>query len=186
MKNLFFLTLILFAGISFGDSTQTSEQSHEARALLILFSTVQKDLLSAADAMPATKYSFVPTVGEFKDVRTFAEQLKHLGATNHILAAAALGENPPIDAGDEIGPSSLHTKSEIINYVKDSFLHLEKAIHAIDDPNPVVYSSPISPLRGADATRSGLIVEALIHSFDHYGQIVIYLRMNDVIPPASR
>jgi hypothetical protein len=62
--------------------------------------------------MPADKYGFAPTVGEFKNVRTFGGQVKHLAATNYILAAAALGQPAPLDAGDEAGPDSLVTKAQ--------------------------------------------------------------------------
>lgn len=181
--------VLLLTSTGIAQSAQTaaaSKLSADARALEILFSIVERNVVSAADAMPADKYSFVPATGEFKEVRTFGQQVKHLAATNHILAAAALGEEPPANAGDESGPATMYTKADILNYVKDSFAHLHKAIEKIDDRSLPIKTSPISPLRKEDATRAGLIVEALIHSYDHYGQMVIYLRMNDVIPPASR
>jgi len=146
---------------------------------------LEKQLVDAADAMPQWKYPFVPTVGEFKGVRTFGQQVKHLAATNYILAAAALGEPVPADAGDEAGPESLHMKSEILEYLKGSFRALHRAAAAIDDENRVISDTPISPLIG-QGTRSGYVQEALIHMYDHYGQMVIYLRMNGIIPPASR
>jgi uncharacterized damage-inducible protein DinB len=136
--------------------------------------------------MPADKYGFAPTDGEFKGVRTFGQQLKHLAATNHILAAAALGEAPPADAGDEVGPETVRTKAEILDYLNDSFAHLGKAVDAIGDTRVPVKSSPISPLPVTSTTRLALTVEALVHDFDHYGQMVEYLRMNGVVPPASR
>jgi DinB superfamily len=136
--------------------------------------------------MPADKYGFAPTGGEFKGVRTFGQQVKHLAATNYILAAAALDEAPPADAGDEPGPEAVQTKAEILDFLNGSFAHLAKAIDAIGDKNMTVKSSPILPLPTAVATRSALTVEALIHAFDHYGQMVEYLRMNGFVPPASR
>jgi uncharacterized damage-inducible protein DinB len=142
--------------------------------------------MSAADAMPADKYGFAPTDGEFKGVRTFGQQVKHLAATNHILAAAAMGEQPPADAGDEAGPETVRTKAEILDYLKASFEHLARAIDAIGDKHATVKSSPISPLKSTEATQLALTVEAMIHAFDHYGQMVEYLRMNGVVPPASR
>jgi uncharacterized damage-inducible protein DinB len=142
--------------------------------------------VSAADAMPADKYGFAPTDGEFKGVRTFGQQVKHLAATNHILAAAALGEEPPAGAGDEMGPETVRTKAEILNYLNGSFEHLARTIDAIGDKNTTVKSSPISPLKGTETTRLALTVEAMIHAFDHYGQMVEYLRMNGVVPPAGR
>jgi uncharacterized damage-inducible protein DinB len=158
----------------------------EKRALQIFLKAAQTPIVSAAEAMPADKYGFAPTDGEFKGVRTFGQEVKHLAATNHILAAAALGEEPPADAGDEAGPETVRTKAEILDYLNGSFAHLGKAIDAIDEKSATVKSSPISPLKGADATRLALTVESLIHAFDHYGQMVEYLRMNGVVPPASR
>ena len=158
----------------------------ERQALRIFLKSVQDQIVSAAEAMPATKYEFIPTEGEFKGARTFARQVRHLSATNHILAAAALGEEPPADAGDENGPETVRTKAEILDYLNSSFAHLGKAIDAIGEPNATVKASAISPLPASKTTRLALTVEALIHAFDHYGQMVEYLRMNGVVPPASR
>jgi hypothetical protein len=158
----------------------------EKQALQSLFKLTEKVIVSAADAMPADKYGFAPTDGEFKGVCMFGQMVKHLSATNYILAAAALGDEPPTDAGDELGPEAVRTKTEILNYLNGSFARLDKAIEAIGQKNTRVKSSPISPLKGPEATRLALVVESLVHAFDHYGQMVEYLRMNGVVPPASR
>jgi hypothetical protein len=158
----------------------------ERQALRDLFSPLETIVVATADAMPADKYSFVPSNGEFKGVRTFGQQVKHLAACNYILAAAALGEDPPADAGDESGPETVRTKAEIIDYLNGSFASLGKAIDAIGNTEIPVKASPISPLQADSVTRLALIEEALIHTFDHYGQMVEYLRMNGVVPPASR
>lgn len=162
------------------------DAGREKRAIQVFQRSVQTQIVSAAEAMPATKYGFTPTEGEFKGVRTFGAQVKHLAATNNILAAAALGEQPPADAGDEMGPETVRTKAEILEYLNASFVHLGKAIDAIDDKNQTFGSSPISPMKGTETTRLALTVEALIHAFNHYGQMVEYLRMNGIVPPASR
>jgi hypothetical protein len=157
--------------------------SHEVMDFFV--ASVEKQLVDAADAMRADKYSFAPTIGEFQGVRTFGEQVKHLAATNYILAAGALGEPPPADAGDETGPAALRRKTDILDYLKGSFRALQRASVAIDDGNAVIGNVPISPLIGR-ATRLGYVQEALLHAYDHYGQMVIYLRMNGIVPPASR
>lgn len=164
----------------------TLDALKEKRALQGLFAVVQRNVVSAAEAMPADKYGFRPSEGEFKDARIFGQQLKHLAATNYILAAAALGQDPPTDAGDEQGPENIRTKDDILNYVKGSFTALQKAIDAIEDTSRPVKSSPISPLQGSSPTRVALVAESLMHAQDHYGQMVEYLRMNGVVPPASR
>jgi uncharacterized damage-inducible protein DinB len=167
-------------------SAASLDAQKEKRALESLMKIVEKEIISTVDAMPADKFGFAPTDGEFKGVRTFGQMVKHLSATNHILAAAALGEEPPADAGDELGPETVRTKAEILAYLKGSFAHLDSAVEAIGQANVSVNPSPISPLKKGEVTRSALIVESLMHAADHYGQIVEYLRMNGVVPPASR
>jgi uncharacterized damage-inducible protein DinB len=162
------------------------DAQREKRALQVFLKSVRTPIVSAADAMPAVKYGFAPTDGEFKGVRTFGQQVKHLAATNYILAAAALGEEPPAGAGDEMGPETVRTKAEILDYLNGSFEYLGKAIDAIGDKNATVKHSPISPLKATETTRLALTVESLIHAFNHYGQMVEYLRMNGIVPPASR
>lgn len=162
------------------------DAQQEKRALESLMKLVEKEIISAVDAMPADKFGFAPTDGEFKGVRTFGQMVKHFSATNHILAAAALGEEPPADAGDEFGPESVRTKAEILTYLKGSFLHLDKAVEAIGQTEIPANASPISPLKRGEVTRLALITETLLHAYDHYGQMVEYLRMNGIVPPASR
>jgi hypothetical protein len=158
----------------------------EKRAFESLLNLAEKEIISVVDAMPADKFGFAPTDGEFKGVRTFGQMVKHFSATNHILAAAALGEEPPAESGDELGPESVRTKVEILAYLKGSFVHLDKAVEAIGQTNIPVNASPISPLKRGEVTRLALITETLLHAYDHYGQMVEYLRMNGVVPPASR
>src|SRR5262245_53569848 len=103
MKTLFSFVLFLLLVTT----TIMASENKDKEALKVLFSIVERNVVAAAEAMPADKYSFAPTIGEFNGVRIFAEQVKHAAATNHILAAAALGEDPPADAGDEQGPDSI-------------------------------------------------------------------------------
>ena len=166
--------------------TVSLDAQRERHAQQLFLKFTEKLIVSAADAMPADKYGFAQTDGEFKGVRTFGQMVKHLSATNYILAAAALGEEPPADAGDELGPEAVRTKDEIRRYLKGSFAYLDKAIEAVGQKSTPVKSSPISPLKSTEATRLALVVESLVHAFDHYGQMVEYLRMNGVVPPASR
>jgi len=147
---------------------------------------VESEFVSAADAMPADKYSFAPTNGEFKGVRTFAEQVKHVAQTNWEVGGAILGEKPPADIGgpDENGPPALKSKAEIMKYLTDSFAYLHKAIDTIDANNATAWIKSSSP--SGKTTRLSEAMEGYGHPYDHYGQMVEYLRMNGIIPPASR
>ena len=195
MKSILMLVLWLTSGNLFAqvgqqrvDAKETAslDAEREKHALQVLAKLTESVIVSAADAMPADKYGFAPTDGEFRGVRNFGQMLKHLSATNYILAATALGEEPPADAGDEVGSGAVRTKAEILNYLRGSFSYLDKAIETIGQKTVPVKSSPISPLKSAEATRLALVVESLAHDSDHYGQMVEYLRMNGVVPPASR
>lgn len=189
MKNIAWMLSALFLVTSQARVPAASQPaSHLASSQVVdcWVTSEEKKLLDVAEAMPADKYAFAPTNGEYKGTRTFAQQLKHAAADNYILGAAILRENPPADAGDETGPDSLETKADVIEYVNDSFAYLHKAVANIDDMNAVIEISKISPMPRGTATRLGLAVEALIHGYNHYGQMVEYLRMNGIVPPASR
>lgn len=148
-------------------------------------SGVEREILPAADAMPEDKYSFAPTQGEFKGVRTFAEQVRHVATTNYELAAAILGEKNPVAEGEnDNGDAKYKTKADIVQYLKDSFTYIHKAYATINEKNA---TEPIkNPFGQGTATRLGIAVLNQGHNFDHYGQMVVYLRMNGIIPPASR
>jgi len=147
-------------------------------------SNVEQEFVPAAEAMPEDKYGFAPAGGEFKNVRTYAQQIKHTAAVNYELAAAILEEKPPADIGDESGPASMTAKADILKYLKDSFSYVHRAIATINDKNYV--ETVRSPFGEGKVSRLGLATTVSSHCFDHYGQMVVYLRMNGIIPPASR
>jgi hypothetical protein len=154
------------------------------RVLDSTVSNLEHEFTPAADAMPEDKYGFVPTEGSFKGVRSFAEQIKHVAAVNYELGAALLEQKPPVDIGDESGPASIKSKEDVLRYLKDSFAYVHKAIATINETNLVV---PVrSPFGEGSVSRLGLATTVAAHGFDHYGQLVVYLRMNGIIPPASR
>ena len=138
-------------------------------------------LVPAAEAMPEAKYSFRPSAGQFSGVRTFAEQVTHLAAANYQVAAAVLGEQPPVGTDRETAPPSVQTKAQVMDYLRGSFASLHRAAAALNENN---MDEPI-PSKG-NRTRLLMLIDAVVHSSDHYGQMVEYLRMNNIVPPASR
>jgi hypothetical protein len=184
--NWIFISLLLLASVSIAlaqaDKLAAYRPASQVADEWITRSETQ--LLAVADAMPADKYSFAPTNVEFRGVRNFAKQVKHVAAVNYLCAAGILGEQAPADAADERGPDSARTKTEIINYLKDSFAYLHKAMATIDEKN--VFEPIKSPFGQGKQTRIGLAAAALAHSSNQYGQMVEYLRMNGIAPPASQ
>jgi hypothetical protein len=147
-------------------------------------SNLESEFVPAADAMPEDKFSFVPTNGEFKGARTFAEQIKHVAAVNYELGAAILQQKPPVNINDEAGPASVTSKADILQYLKESFEYVHKAIDTINEKNLV--GTVMSPFGEGKVTRLSLATTVTWHGYDHYGQMVEYLRMNGIVPPASR
>ena len=147
-------------------------------------SNLEHEFVPAAEAMPEDKYGFAPSNGEFKGVRTYAQQIKHVAAVNYIFGAAILEQKPPVNTGDEDGPASITSKADIVKFLKESFEYVHKAIATIDEKNFV--GTVKSPFGEGSVTRLGLATSVSAHGFDHYGQMVEYLRMNGIVPPASR
>ena len=157
-----------------------------SQALDFWISNCEKEVVSAADAMPEAKYFFAPTAGEFTGARTFAEQIKHLAANNYRMAARMLGQKATPDQEAETGPDAVRSRAEILDYLRGSFGALHRATATVTLENAV---APVLPERVGTVrqnTRVQFAVDAVAHSYDHYGQMVEYLRMNGIVPPASR
>jgi uncharacterized damage-inducible protein DinB len=179
-----FCMLALGALSAAQESKAKDEHRTVAQVLDHTVTNIEHEFVPAAEAMPEDKFAFAPSNGEFKGVRTFAEQVKHVAAVNYIFGAAILSEKVPVDVGDESGPASMKTKAEIVKYLKDSFAYVHKAVQTVNDKNLVELVK--SPFGEGKVTRLGLATSVAAHGFDHYGQMVEYLRMNGIVPPASR
>lgn len=182
-----FCLLALASSVAWRSAAAQEKKEESKRVGEVLNRTVKNlegDLIPACEAMPEDKYGFAPTTGEFKSVRTFGQQIKHIAAVNYELGAAILDEKPPADINEESGPASVTSKADIIKYLKDSFEYVHKAIKTIDDKNLIAMVK--SPFGEGKVTRLGLATTVSWHGFDHYGQMVVYLRMNGIVPPASK
>jgi hypothetical protein len=176
--------LLACSGLAFAQAGKADEHRTITQVLDYTVSDVEGEFVAAAEAMPEDKYSFAPTSGEFKGVRTFAQQVKHIAAVNYMIGAAILVEKPPMELGGENGPDAIASKADIMKFLKDSFAYSHKAVGSVNEKN---LTEPIkSPFGEGKTTRLGMSVILVGHCFDHYGQMVEYLRMNGIIPPASR
>lgn len=177
--------LLLMAVTAFAQSEKPKQERHSVTELLDhTVSNFEHEFMPTAEAMPEDKFGFAPTNGEFKGVRTFAQQIKHVAAVNYELGAAILEQKPPVEINDEAGPASITSKADVIKYAKDSFAYVHKAIATINDGN--LTATVRSPFGEGYVSRLGLASAVASHGFDHYGQMVVYLRMNGIVPPASK
>jgi len=169
-------------------AAELSKNETPGKAFTRFFGYQEYQFRSAAEAMPEEKWNYRPAPGLFKDEkpqfgpaeeRTFAEQVKHVACSNFSFAAFLDGTHPP-EGCDKGGPSPARSRVELLNYLRDSFNALKKSLGAISEKN--MYD----PIEGLGNTRLGVGIVSIWHVGDHYGQVVIYLRENGIVPPASR
>jgi hypothetical protein len=151
-----------------------------------LLSSIEKTILSTAEAMPEDKFYFTPENlripgSACKGVRTFAGQIKHLATDNFAIWSPITGDPLRADIKDVNGPAAIKTKAEIIQFLKESFAQGHKAIATLTEKNAM----EMIPFRGRNLPRLDLAFYALTHANEHYGQMVVYLRICGIIPPAS-
>jgi len=179
------IALLLLATVAAAQMAKPKEERRTVTEILDhSVSNLETEFVPLAEAMPEDKYGFAPTNGEFKNVRTFAQQIKHVAAVNYELGAALLEQKPPVDIGDESGPASITSKADVLKYLKESFVYAHKAVATINESN--LTGTVRSPFGEGWVSRLGLATSITWHGYDHYGQMVEYVRMNGIIPPASR
>src|SRR6516165_3224267 len=123
-------------------ATSPSTPPTIASALDREISLVEKEVVDAAEAMPEEKFDFSPEKlnlpgSDYKGVRTFGEQLKHIAASNYLIWSPITGEKAPDTANEGKGPDSMKSKADIIKFVKDSFAFGHKAVATINASNLV-------------------------------------------------
>lgn len=144
----------------------------------------ERRVIPAAEAMPEEHYAFAPTQGEFAGVRTFIEQVKHIAAVNYLILSAVRGEPPPEHVNQGRGPDAFRTRAEALKYLKESYAFAHGVTAALTTES---FLGPVAnPGGGPPGSRMELVSIAAIHAMDHYGQMVVYLRMNGIVPPATQ
>jgi hypothetical protein len=151
-----------------------------------LFNKIESDILTSAEAMPEDKFNFTPESldiknSNFKGVRTFAGQIKHLATDNILIWSAITGDSIRTDIQDVNGPRGIRTKTEVLKYLKSSFEEGRKAISMLTEKNAM----DMIEFRGRNLPRLDLAFYGLTHANEHYGQMVVYLRMCGIIPPPT-
>jgi hypothetical protein len=176
------MTLAVSTGLVFGADRPAAGMGNVLAGQL---RTAEREIVSLAEAMPAEKYDFQPTDGEFKNVRTFSLQMTHIAAVLYEVSAAVLGEENPSEPGqDENGPASIKGGAAKVKYLKDAFAYAHKAASAVTPANAMDMMQ--SHFGNGKTSRIDLATTLMWHSFDHYGQAVVSARMNRIVPPASR
>ena len=146
---------------------------------------VEKLVTEAAEAMPEEKYGFSPEGlalpgSDYKGVRTFGQQVRHIAASNYAIWWSLTGEEVPSDYKGGNGPDTLKTKADILKFLKDSYALGHRAAATLTAQN----ATEVPPKGRSPRLQSATF--GVAHAYDHYGQMVEYLRMNGIVPPESR
>jgi hypothetical protein len=188
-------TLILAVGATAANTphaqpsqqTQGAQQPSPTVASVVdrEISAIENLILNAAEAMPEDKFNFSPESlnipgDDYEGVRTFAVQVKHVASSNYFIWSPLAGDKVPENIKDGNGPAELKSKADVIKFLKDSFALGHKAAATLTAEN--MLQTPGS----SKSTRLHLAEFGVAHAYDHYGQMVEYLRMNGIVPPASQ
>lgn len=171
-------------------ATQQAPAPSFSRVVDAEITIIEREFVAAAEAMPDDKFNFSPESltalqgSDYKGVRSFASEVKHVASANYAFWSPITGDALPAGMTDAEGPATLKSKAEIVKYLKDSFALGHEAAATLTADNvlgtvkTVIFPNPMS--------RLFLATFAVQHANDHYGQMVEYLRMNGIVPPASR
>lgn len=175
------ISCFIFVSICFGQQSPPFSTAIERQ-----FNKIESDILLSAEAMPENKFYFTPeTLGiknsDFNGVRTFAGQIMHLATDNILIWSSITGDTSRADITDVNGPRSIKTKTDILKYLKSSFDLGRRAISMVTAKN----SMDMIEFRGRNLPRLDLAFYALTHANEHYGQMVVYLRMCGIVPPPT-
>jgi uncharacterized damage-inducible protein DinB len=204
MKHLRMFCIVAVLGLAVGLSAQTPAPAAKATpapqamaspkpaptlagTIEMQLNILEKGFVDAAEAMPEDKYNFSPESlkipgADYATVRTFSAEVKHVATANYFFWSSLTGDPMPAGIKGPNGPEELKTKAEIVKFLKDSFALGHKAIATLNSQNA---TEMVKTMRG-EQPRMFLASFPVAHAFDHYGQMVEYLRMNGVVPPASR
>lgn len=155
-----------------------------AKTFDAMLTSFETEMVPLAKAMPADKFDFAPSASifvagqgtEYKGVSTFRAMVLHVAAANYSYGSSLSGTKPNVDVK---GLANIKSKDEAVAALEASFAFAHKAIGTLTAQNA------FESVRGTQ-TRASLAGGLVAHAFDHYGQLVEYLRMNGIVPPASR
>ena len=180
------ITTLFICCLAFSSICDGQQAISITSAIERLFNKIESDILTSAEAMPESNFSFSPESlliknSDFNGVRTFGGQIMHLATDNILIWSAITGDPVRSDIEDVNGPKNIHSKKDILEYLKSSFAIGRKAISALTTQNAM----NLIEFRGRNLPKLDLAFYALTHANEHYGQMALYLRMCGIVPPPT-
>jgi uncharacterized damage-inducible protein DinB len=142
-----------------------------------MHATIRRNLAEAAEKMPAADFAFKPT----PEVRSFAELLGHVANANFFFCAQAKGEKSPATANYE----KVTDKATLVKGLNDALAYCDGAYAAVTDANFMDLVKVAGGQGGGDTRRGAMLMFNTTHNNEHYGNIVVYLRLKGIVPPST-
>jgi uncharacterized damage-inducible protein DinB len=165
-----FVTIMFCA---FAAMSVTAQENPFIKWNKMAYAQIKAIVLRSAEKMPEEHYSFKPT----DDVRSFGQIIGHLADSQYTFCSIAVGEKRP-NIGIEKSKTS---KADLIEALKSSFAYCDKAFNGLTDATAVQNVK----LFGMDVPRLSVFTSNSVHSIEHYGNLVTYMRLKGVVPPTS-
>ena len=139
---------------------------------------VKRNIKESAELMPEEHYNFKPTA----DVRTFGEILAHVAGASYMFCAAAKGEKTPF--AEDAFEKTAKTKAQIVKATTDAIAYCDGAFTALTDATAA--GMVPAPFGTNQVTRVSTLIGQIGHDNEHYGNLVTYFRIKNLVPPSSR
>jgi uncharacterized damage-inducible protein DinB len=168
MRNLILL-LVTAVGVA---SAQSGDNPLSA-STKGLYGMAKGNLVRAAEKMPEENYAFKPT----PEVRSFGQVVGHVADANYTFCSAVLEEASPSKGIEK----SKTAKADLVQALKDSFAYCDKAYDGMTD----AAAATKVKFFGSERPKLGVLDFNVVHDYEHYGNIVTYMRLKGIVPPSS-
>lgn len=175
----FLIGLLVPAGAALAQENPTKaaaaaapDNPYSAHARM-MYGGVKSFLVRAAEKMPEENYNFRPT----EAVRTFGQIVGHVADAQHMFCSMVLGEKPP-ETKIELTKTS---KADLVAALKGAVAYCDRAYDGMTDAAGV----PTVKVFGREIPKLGVLDVNSLHSMEHYGNLVVYLRIKNIVPPSS-
>ena len=180
------MSALLFSAVAQSAAAQTTDAGYAdalspsmAAVAKAMHATIRRNLVEAAEQMPAGEYGFRPT----PQVRTFGQLIGHVALANFFFCAQVEGEKPPITANYE----QVADKAALVKALTDALAYCDHVYQATTDAtfNQAVQVGPGVGMGPASTVRGAVLTFNTAHNNEHYGNIVVYMRLKGLVPPST-
>jgi uncharacterized damage-inducible protein DinB len=171
---IFALFAVVAASAFASDATTSAAQNNPLSAFnKHVYEGVKAILLRSAEKMPEENYAFKPTDG----VRSYGQIIGHVADAQYLFCSAVVGEKNPAPKIEQTKTS----KADLVAALKDAIAYCDRAYDGLTDAS----ATQTVKFFGGDTPKLGVLSTNAMHSIEHYGNLVTYMRMKNIVPPTS-